>query len=299
MKIIAVSGAHGFVGTALKKALNARGYEVWPLVRTSPAKEHEIFYDVEKMIIERKKLAKCDAVINLAGKNIMAQPWTASFKAELRESRLKTTSLIAAALAELNEGPKVLLSASAFGFYGDSGNQEIDEHGAAGEGFLARLCQDWEHASLPAKAAGVRVVTMRFGLVMGREGGMYKNLRPAFKLGMGPMFGSGKQYMPIVDIDDAVAAIIFALEHQNIQGPINVVSPQVATNEALAMAIARAFKHRAWLHIPAWSLELLGDLGRMMLVSCRAVPHVLLAQGFSFSYPNAREIVRHLEESSN
>lgn len=295
MKAIAVSGATGFIGSVLCKTLRAQGYEVYSLVRRAPANAHEIFYDTKKQIIDEDKLAHCDAVINLAGKNLMAQVWTSSFKKELRDSRIDTTSLIAKTLAELKSGPKVLLSTSAIGFYGDTAEQEIDESALPGKGFLSQLCKDWEKACLPAKNAGIRVVNLRFGLVLGQRGGIYHALRPVFKLGLGPIFGSGKQYAPVVSLDDLIEAIIFILNDEGIKGPINIVSPTPATNKSFANAIANVLKRPRFIFVPTVMLQLLGEQAGMLLDSCRAVPRVLLERGFNFSYTNVREIIEHIE----
>lgn len=294
MKKIAISGAHGFVGTALCRELIKHGYEPWPLVRKA-ARLGEIAYDAERGEIESEKLASCVAVINLAGKNIMERPWTEGFKEEIKKSRVETTLLLAKAMAKLRDGPKVLLSASAFGFYGDCGDRVVDEDAPRGSGFLADVCSDWEQATLPASDAGVRVVLTRFGHVIGPEGGIYKHAAPWFRRGLGPSFGSGEQYMPIVALDDLIAALRFALENAQIEGPINVVAPKVPTNKEFSEAFAQSFAKSSTIHVPGWALELLGEQGRMLLASCRAVPKKLEMHGFSFCYPDVRGIMEHVK----
>lgn len=297
MKKVAISGAHGFIGTALCQELIKYGYEPWPLVRRA-ARIGEIAYDAERGEIESDKLASCGALINLAGKNIMERPWTESFKEAIKKSRVETTSLLAKTMAKLGDGPKVMLSASAFGFYGDCGDRIVDEDAPAGTDFLAEVCRDWEHATLPASNTGVRVVLTRFGHVMGKEGGIYKYAAPWFKRGLGPSFGSGEQYMPMVALDDLLAALRFALENTHLEGPINVVAPEVPTNKEFAQAFAQSFNKSSNIHVPSWALELLGEQGRMLLSSCRAVPRKLEASGFRFHYPNVRAIMEQAKHAS-
>ena len=184
--VIALSGAHGFIGSEVRRELLAHGYEVWPLVRTKTKAHGEIFYDYERQKIDKEALSHCCAVIHLAGKNIMSGLWTNSFKKELWESRIASTRLIAASLADLRlqgQGPQVLLCASAVGFYGDRKDEKLDEKSVRGFGFLARLCEAWEEETRVAQRSGVRVVNMRFGHVLGPGGGMLAGYRRIFSGG--------------------------------------------------------------------------------------------------------------------
>jgi uncharacterized protein (TIGR01777 family) len=233
----------------------------------------------------------------LAGKNIMAGLWTSRFRQELFESRVLSTELIARTMAE--HGPKILLNASAVGFYGDHGFDELDENAPSGVGFLAELCQAWEQATGRAKKAGARVVNLRFGVVMSGHGGTLKRMEPIFKLGLGGPLGSGQQYMPLVDLDDVVAAIIFALNDESIAGPINVVAPEAATNQDFTRMLALKLKRPALLRVPAWGLKLMGEQGAMALSSARVVPKFLLDHGFRFSSLNLIEILNKIYNSDS
>lgn len=292
--IVALSGAHGFIGSHVAQALKALGYDVWPMVRKkSKANPHEIFYDYRRQIIDKDALSRCTAVIHLAGKNIMSGLWTSGFKKGLWESRIASTRLIAGAMAELMpKGPKVLVCASAMGFYGDRKNEKLDEKSIRGLGFLAQLCEAWEEETRVAQEAGVRVVNTRFGVVVGSDGGMLAGYEKIFSLGLGAIMGSGMQYMALVDIEDVVRAILFALENPKVLGPINVVCPEAITNENFSKRFAHALKKKVWIRIPAWLLSSLGEQGKLMLCSCRAVPQALLDAGFEFSKPTITKILR-------
>jgi uncharacterized protein len=279
---IAVSGARGFIGSKLCEVLNKSGYEVWPLVRHKTDKPQEIFYDYNNKKIDQEKLAQCSAVIHLAGKNIMGGLWTKSFKKELYDSRVKSTRFIAHTLAQLKQGPKTLLNASAIGIYGDRADQKLDEDSLPGQGFLADLCVDWERGTLFAKKAGVRVVNMRTGIVLDPEGGMLKSLMPIFKLGLGSFLGSGSRYISYVTRDQIVAQMLFILKNSQIEGPTNLVSLKPTTNEEFTKALAKVAKRPVWLKIPSLLLKLLGDQGRMTISSARVYPKVLLDNGFLF-----------------
>lgn len=297
-KIVALSGAGGFIGTSLREELLARGYEVWPLVRATGGGEGEIFYDYRRKIIDKERLARCYAVIHLAGKNIMSGFWSAKFKKELWESRVDSTRFIASSMAEITSGPKVLISASAVGFYGDTSKNIVDEKTPSGEGFLAELCEAWEKATEPAAEAGIRVVNTRFGVVLGSEGGMLKGLLKLFNIGLGAAIGSGEQYMAVVALEDVVGAIIFALENPTVSGPINVVCPQAINNEKFTDLLAQVFEKKAWLRVPTWVLRSLGEQGGMMLASNKVKPKVLLDEGYDFKFPRVKGILKHAYDLS-
>lgn len=287
---VALSGANGFIGRALGEALRAQGYEVWPLVRQATKDPHSIFYDYHNKKIDHEKLAQCGMVIHLAGKNIMGGLWTPAFKKELYDSRVKSTRFIAHTLAQMKHGPKVLLNASAIGIYGDRADQKLDEQSLPGQGFLADLCMDWERGTLFAKKAGLRVVNMRFGVVLDPEGGMLRSMIPAFKLGLGAIMGSGSQYFSYVTRDQLVAQILFMVKNPSIEGPVNMVSFQPTTNEELAKTLGRLVHKPVWLKIPRLLLKLLGGQGKMLRASARVYPKVLLDAGFPFE-EQALEVV--------
>jgi len=291
--IVGLSGAHGFIGSKVALALVARGYEVWPLVRKKTEESGpEIFYDYNRQIIDKDALSQCTAVVHLAGKNIMSGLWSDAFKKELWESRVASTRLIAGACADLRpHGPKVLVCASAVGFYGDGKKEKLDEKCIRGMGFLAQLCEAWEEETRIAQEAGIRVVNMRFGAVLGQGGGMLAAYERIFSLGLGAVMGSGKQYMALVALEDVVRAILFALE-KPLAGPVNVVMPEPITNEDFSKRFARALKKKVWIRVPAWVLKALGEQGKLVLSSCRAVPRALLELGFEFSKPTIKDVLQ-------
>lgn len=291
-KKIAVSGSHGFIGRKLLEALLAEGYEVWPLVRHKTSRSHEIYYDYQNKKIDSDKLAECGAVIHLAGKNITGGLWTKAFKKEIYDSRVKSTRFLAHTLAQLKQGPNILLNASAAGIYGDRADQKLDEDSLPGQGFLADLCIDWERGTLFAKSASLRVVNMRFGVVLDSQGGMLKSLLPIFKLGLGSILGSGQQYFSYITRDQLVAQILFILTKESVSGPVNLVSLQPTTNEAFTKALGRVLKRPVWLKVPKLLLRLLGEQGKLAVASTRVYPKVLLDQGFSFEDHNIDEVLQ-------
>src|SRR5712691_5752183 len=229
MKIL-VAGASGLVGSALIPALESDGGEINRLVRSSP-KGNEIEWHPNHGQIDAAHLEGFDAIINLAGENIAEGRWTDEQKRKIHDSRVNGTHLLSEAIAKLKQKPKVFLCASATGIYGDRGDETLDEQSDSGGGFLAGVCREWEQATTPAVAAGVRTVNLRFGPILAREGGMLAKLLTPFKMGMGGRVGSGKQYISWVSIDDVVGAINLALKDESIRGPLNVVSPNPVTNE--------------------------------------------------------------------
>jgi len=288
---IALSGAQGFVGSLLTQELQSLGYEIWPLVRSKSLEPQEIYYDYKNNFIEKDKLDQCDAVIHLAGKNIKGL-WTRQFKRELYESRVVSTKLIAQALS--NSKCSVFICASAAGYYGDGKKDILDEKSPRGIGFLPELCEAWEQASNYAASDNRRVINLRFGLILSREAGILKSMEKIFKLGLGAIMGSGKQYMAVVSREDAVRAILFALSHKNLKGPLNITCAQEITNERFSKILARALKQKIRFRVPEFLLKLMGDESSLMLNSCRAVPQALLDAGFKFTSLSAQDIIKKL-----
>lgn len=278
---VAVSGASGFIGSKLCEALTEAGYRVRPLVRNAPQNENEIFYDYDKKELEKEKLSECNAVIHLAGKNINTL-WTPKVKKEIYDSRVVSTRFLAHAMANMEKGPRILLNASAIGFYGDRADQKLDEDSHSGIGFLAKLCVDWERGTLFAKKAGMRVVNMRFGIVLHKEGGMLGALLPLFKIGLGFKTDSGDQFMSFVTRDELISQILFVLSADKVEGPVNMVSFEPTTNHDFAKALSRVLRRPVLLTIPRVLLKALGDQGKTAAASVRAYPKVLLDSGFAF-----------------
>ena len=285
MKII-IAGASGLVGSALVPSLEAKGDEVTRLVRGAP-RAGEIEWHPNQDEIDPATLKGFDAVINLAGENIAEGRWTDEKKRRIHDSRVNGTHLLAEAIVKLAQKPRVFLCASATGFYGDRGDEILDEHSESGGGFLAGVCREWERATDPAVNANVRVVNSRFGPIIARAGGMMARMLTPFKMGVGGKVGSGKQYISWVAIDDVVGAITLALTDESVRGPVNVVSPDPVTNEEFTKTLGEVLSRPTALTIPAFAARLtFGEMAdEMLLVSQRVIPKRLSEAGYGFQYP--------------
>jgi uncharacterized protein (TIGR01777 family) len=295
--IIAITGSSGLVGTALVTALAADGHLVRRLVRRDVRdSEREIRWDPAGGTIDAAELEGVDAVVNLAGENVASHRWTAAFKERLRDSRVPGTRLLATTLAGLSARPDVLVSASAVGYYGARGDEWLAETSAAGSGFLAEMCQEWERATQPAADAGIRVVHLRIGVVLSPRGGALAKLLPPFKLGVGGVIGSGRQYMSWITLDDLVSAIRLAVTHGKIAGPVNAVSPAPATNRQFTKTLGRVLGRPTLLPMPAFAARLvLGEMAdEMLLVGQRVEPRVLKQVAFSFQHPQLEPALHEL-----
>ena len=293
MKIL-VAGSSGLIGTALCSRLEREGYEVVRLVRRTPA-QGELRWDPEVGELEQEALEGIEAVVHLGGRNITAGRWTASVKAQLRQSRVQTTQLLAARLAGLAAPPRVLVCASAVGIYGHRRDEELDEESDTGEGFLAELGRAWEGASAVAAEAGIRVVQARLGIVLSRRGGALAKMLLPFRLGMGGKIGDGRQYVSWISLEDAVAALIYAVENDALRGPVNLTAPQPVTNAELTRTLGRVLRRPTLLPLPAFAAKLvLGELAEEgLLASQRARPKRLLEAGFEFAHPELEGALRH------
>jgi uncharacterized protein (TIGR01777 family) len=291
---ILVTGASGLVGSALVPALSAAGHTVVRAVRGSPV-PGEVAWDPAAGRMDAASLEGTDAVVHLAGENIAGR-WTKEKKERIRASRVDGTSLVARAIAATKTRPRVLVAASAVGWYGDRGDEALDESSARGTGFLPDVCEAWERASDAARDAGVRVVHLRFGVVLSPKGGALARMLTPFKLGVGGVIGSGRQWMPLVSIDDLVAAALHVLAHGDLAGPVNVCTPTQATNRDFTKALGRALGRPTVFPMPAFAARLaFGEMADgLLLASARVAPKRLLASGFAFRHADAESALRHV-----
>ncbi len=289
---VAVSGSSGLIGSALLERLRQDGHTVVPMVRR-PAKDGEIHYDPRNGVLDPESLVGVDAVVHLAGAGIGDRRWTDRYRREILESRTLSTSLIAEAMASVANrgGPRVLLSGSAIGFYGATGDEELNERSAAGDGFLADVCRAWEAATSPAEDAGVRVVHLRTGIVLSPKGGALKKLLPLFRFGLGGRMGSGRQWQSWISLDDEVGAIVFLLT-ADISGAVNLTAPAPVTNAEFTKVLASTLSRPALVPVPSFGPKLLlgGELADALLFTGqRVLPERLTDAGYSFEHPTLSE----------
>jgi uncharacterized protein len=285
---VAVSGASGLIGTALCAELAATGNDVVKLVRRNARSAGEISWDPSSAL-DPARLVGVDAVVHLSGAPIAGKRWTPARKAELRASRITSTRTLATAMAAASPPPAVLICGSAIGYYGDTGDKAVDESGQAGTGFLPELVRDWEAAAEPAATAGIRLASIRTGVVLAAEGGMLARLLLPFKLGLGARIGSGSQYLSWISLADEVRAIMFALDRQDLAGPVNLTAPEPVTNAEFTKALAQALGRPSLFALPSPVLTAaLGELASELLASARVLPARLTQAGFSFRDPDIR-----------
>jgi hypothetical protein len=294
MKIV-VSGSTGLIGSALIPRLGSHGHEIVRLVRRQPAAgERAVGWNPERGTIDRAGLEGIDVVIHLAGESVVGR-WTPAKKQRIRDSRVQGTRLVSDTLAGLTRPPHVLLAASAIGYYGDRGAEQLTEQSAGGEDFLAQVAREWEAATAAATRAGIRVVNMRFGVVLDPRGGALGKMLPAFRLGLGGPVGSGDQYLSWTASDDVVNAIIHLLTAA-LTGAVNVTAPNPVTNREFAKVLGSVLGRPVVMAVPGFALRLaLGtEAAAMLLGSQRVLPARLLASGFRFAYESVEPALRHL-----
>jgi uncharacterized protein (TIGR01777 family) len=286
MATIAISGATGFLGSALRSFLAARGDRVLALTRPG-SREPGIRWDPERGEIDAAALEGVDAAVHLAGENVAGGRWSDAQKRRIEQSRVQGTTLLARALAGLRRKPALLISASAVGYYGARGPEAIDERAGPGSDFLARVCVQWEASAEPARQAGIRVVHPRFGIVLHPSGGALAKMLPAFRLLAGGKLGDGEQFMSWVALEDAVAALAFALATPALTGPFNVTAPEPVTNAEFTRALGAALSRPTMMTVPRFALRaLFGEMAEVALLSGACVePNKLLGHGFTFAAP--------------
>ena len=292
---VGITGASGLIGTALSEHLRSNGLGVTPIVRR-PATAGEISWDPSAGRLDPADLTPLDAIVHLAGAGIGDHRWTDEYKRTLLRSRIDGTTLLAGALSEVgSDGPNVLLSGSAIGFYGDRGDEVVDEASSSGEGFLAEICRAWESSTLPASGAGVRVAHLRTGIVLSRDGGALATMLPLFKIGAGGRFGSGEQWMSWISITDEVRAITHLLT-ADVEGPVNLTAPNPVTNRTFADILGDVLNRPSFLPVPKFGPKLLlgGELADALLFEGQRVDAAVLGgdENFSFAHPDLATALR-------
>ena len=293
---ILVTGSSGLIGSALVAFLEKNQHEVYKLVRVrADLLPREIAWDPKRGIISPALLEGIDAVVHLAGENIMGR-WTQVKKKKIRESRVQGTQLLCLALSQLKKPPSVLVCASAIGYYGNRGNEVLTELSVKGKGFLSDVCQEWEEATRPAIEKGIRLVNLRLGMVLSAKGGALKQMLPIFKWGLGGQMGAGDQYVSWIAIDDLVRVIDAAIHQESLVGPLNAVTPYPVTNRELTKTLGHILHRPTFLGMPTLMVNLVfGQLGEeVLLSSARVEPKKLKEIDFHFDYPDLAGALRYL-----
>jgi uncharacterized protein (TIGR01777 family) len=295
MKIL-ISGASGLVGTNLIPTLSA--HEVYKLVRRAPKATDEIQWDAEKGFgeSEKSKLENFDAVVHLAGDNVASESWSAEKKRKIKESRTVGTRVLVDALKQLKNPPKHFISASAVGFYGDGKDEILDERSAKGAGFLPEVCDQWEIEAKKAESFGARVVCMRIGVVLAKDGGALEKMLTPFRFGVGGTIGSGKQWMSWIAIDDIISIVHFFLDNENLHGAFNLTAPNPATNAKFTKTLGTILNRPTVLPLPAFAVKLMfGEMGETLLLQgARILPKRLLDAGYKFQFTDLKSAMKHV-----
>lgn len=289
---IAITGSTGLIGTALVPHLRDHGHEVLRLVRRPPAEAGEVRWDPSTGTVDVEGLAGVEGVVHLAGAGVADHRWTDAYKRVILDSRVSGTTTIATVMAALDPLPRVLVSGSAVGFYGNAGDTVLDESSPMGDSFLADVVARWEAAGAPASAAGIRVCFARTGIVLSPQGGALGRMLPLFRAGLGGRLRNGRQWWPWISLEDEVRALAHLLEH-DVSGPVNLVGPTPATNAEVTASLGTVLGRPTVAQVPAFALKIaLGELSSDILGSQRLTPSVLLADGFSFTHPDVLSALR-------
>ena len=292
---IAITGSTGLVGSALVPFLTAGRHHVTRIVRKSST-EGDVVWDPVTGKIDAGRLEGLDAFVHLAGENIAARRWNAEQKARIRDSRIQGTKLLCETLAKLQRPPRVLISASAIGFYGDQGNRELTEESPSGVGFLPEVCGEWEAATEAARKAGIRVVQLRFGVILSPGSGALAKMLTPFRLGLGGRIGDGRQWMSWIALDDVVGCIHHALATDSLHGPVNAVAPRPVMNREFTKTLGKVLWRPTLFPMPGFMARLaFGEMANeLLLASTRVLPRALLDSGYRFLYGDLENALRHL-----
>jgi len=296
MKVL-ISGSTGLVGSALVRLLTSDGYHVTRLVRPGgPITHGSVPWDPQNGLLDSEAIEGHDALVHLAGENIAAGRWTPDQKKRIRESRVRGTSMLCGRLKSLKKPPAVAVFASAVGIYGNRSDEELTEQSIPGSGFLATVTKEWEAASDVLTETSIRIVKLRIGVVLSKDGGALARMLPVFKLGLGGKIGSGRQYMSWIAIDDLLGIMKYTLSHDNISGPINAVSPNPVTNKEFTKRLGKLLSRPTFFALPRLGLKLAaGEMGdELLLASTRVLPEKLTSSGFHFEYPKLEQALKHI-----
>lgn len=297
MKIL-ITGASGLLAGKLIPVLQAKGHEIYKLSRSKAKKSDEIQWDAYKGFADEEfaKLENLDAVVHLAGDDIAGANWTDEKKKSIKDSRVRGTRTLIEALKRTENPPKIFVSASAIGFYGDRGNEILTEESPNGEGFIPEVCQEWENEAENAKDFDARVVFLRTGIVLTKDGGALGKMLLPFKFGVGGTVGSGEQFMSWIAVDDLIKILVFAIENENLNGAVNATAPNPATNETFTKTLGKVLNRPTFIPVPAFGIKLLfGEMGETLLLEgCRVVPEKLRSAGFEFEFPDLENALKHV-----
>lgn len=295
MKVL-VTGATGLVGSVLVPFLTSGGHEVLRLTRSEPKEANDVTWNPNTGEIPKARLEGLDAVVHLAGENIAGSRWTSRVKERLRRSRVATTRMLCETLGALQRRPKTLICASAIGYYGNRGAEILTESAGPGHGYLAEMCRDWEASCEPARAQGMRVVNLRIGVVLSPKGGGLAKMLTPFKMGVGGVIGSGRQYWSWIAIDDVAGVIGYCLSNSQISGPINTTAPTPVTNREFTKTLGTVLERPTIIPMPAFMAKIaLGEMANdLLLASARVMPYRLSEIGYKFQYPILEPALRHV-----
>ena len=294
MKVL-ITGASGLVGTELQKSFAAKGYEMLLASRSESKDERHVQWSVEEGFAEPEKLEGIDVVVHLAGENVSGFRWTDEKKKAIRDSRVLGTRNVIDAISKLKDKPKVFVASSAIGFYGERGDEEVTESSAAGDNFLAEVSKAWESESRRAEDAGIRTVLLRTGIVLSKDGGALGTMLTPFKLGVGGVVGSGKQWMSWISMEDEIAVINYVIENENIRGAVNAVSPNPVTNHDFTKTLGEVLYRPTFLPLPEFAVSMVfGEMGdALLLASTKVMPKRLTDAGFEFKYPDLKAAIEN------
>ncbi len=295
MKVL-VTGATGLIGSELVPFLEKQGHEVYRLTRSKPHGARDIVWNPAKNDLPKARIEGTEVVVHLAGENIAGKRWSSKVKEELRRSRVDGTRLLCETISQLTPLPKTLICASAIGFYGNRGNELLNETSPPGTGFLPELCQEWEAACEPARAKGIRVVNLRIGVVLSAKGGALAKMLTPFKMGAGGVLGSGNQYWSWVAVDDVIGVIDHCITHEKMSGPVNTTAPCPVTNYEFTKALGAVLGRLTVIPTPAFAARLVfGEMADdLMLGSSRVMPNRLSEASYQFRYPAIEPALQHL-----